>query len=281
MRKIFSIVLFALALCVAVSCSTEQAKEPIKVISYNIRCGVNPGQDGENNWEYRKQASINMINDEKPTIFGLQEALPPHLEYLKEQLPQYASYGIARDDGKTEGEYMTIYYLKDEVELLDCGTFWLSETPETPSMGWDAACKRTCTWAKMRMKRSGKEFAYLNTHLDHVGKVAQREGLALMMKRAAEIVPDGMPVFVTADFNCVTSDPIFEPIKAVMKDARETAPQTDRRATFNGWKPNATAVIDHIFYRGAEPKSFRVLCDKNYGAPYISDHYPVVLEAEF
>ena len=281
MKKIFSIVLFALALCVAVSCSTEQAKEPIKDISYNIRCGVNPGQDGENNWEYRKQASINMINDEKPTIFGLQEALPPHLEYLKEQLPQYASYGIARDDGKTEGEYMTIYYLKDEVELLDCGTFWLSETPETPSMGWDAACKRTCTWAKMRMKRSGKEFAYLNTHLDHVGKVAQREGLALMMKRAAEIVPDGMPVFVTADFNCVTSDPIFEPIKAVMKDARETAPQTDRRATFNGWKPNATAVIDHIFYRGAEPKSFRVLCDKNYGAPYISDHYPVVLEAEF
>ena len=281
MKKFFSIVLFALALCVAVSCSTEQAKEPIKVISYNIRCGVNPGQDGENNWEYRKQASINMINDEKPTIFGLQEALPPHLEYLKEQLPQYASYGIARDDGKTEGEYMTIYYLKDEVELLDCGTFWLSETPETPSMGWDAACKRTCTWAKMRMKRSGKEFAYLNTHLDHVGKVAQREGLALMMKRAAEIVPDGMPVFVTADFNCVTSDPIFEPIKAVMKDARETAPQTDRRATFNGWKPNATAVIDHIFYRGAEPKSFRVLCDKNYGAPYISDHYPVVLEAEF
>lgn len=281
MKKIFSIVLFALALCVAVSCSKEQTKESIKVISYNIRCGVNPGQDGENNWEYRKQASINMINDEKPTIFGLQEALPPHLEYLEEHLPQYASYGIARDDGKSEGEYMTIYYLKDEVELLDCGTFWLSETPDTPSRGWDAACNRTCTWAKMRMKRSGKEFAYLNTHLDHVGKVAQREGLALMMERAAKIVPDGMPVFVTADFNCVTSDPIFEPIKAVMKDARETAPQTDRRATFNGWKPNATAVIDHIFYRGAEPKSFRVLCDKNYGAPYISDHYPVVLEAEF
>ena len=281
MKKIFSIVLFALALCVAGSCSKEQTKESIKVISYNIRCGVNPGQDGENNWEYRKQASINMINDEKPTIFGLQEALPPHLEYLEEHLPQYASYGIARDDGKSEGEYMTIYYLKDEVELLDCGTFWLSETPDTPSRGWDAACNRTCTWAKMRMKRSGKEFAYLNTHLDHVGKVAQREGLALMMERAAKIVPDGMPVFVTADFNCVTSDPIFEPIKAVMKDARETAPQTDRRATFNGWKPNATAVIDHIFYRGAEPKSFRVLCDKNYGAPYISDHYPVVLEAEF
>lgn len=278
--------LFKTALCVALcaiafSCSNGKSTEPFKVISYNIRCGVTPGMDGENNWEYRKQASVNMINDEKPTVFGLQEALPPHMEYLKEQLPQYDSYGIGRDDGQTKGEFMTIYYLKDEVELLDCGTFWLSETPDTPSLGWDAACRRTCTWAKMRMKKSGKEFAYLNTHLDHVGKTAQREGLALMMKRASEIVPDGMPVFVTADFNCETEDPIFEPIKAVMKDARQTAPETDRRGTFNGWEPNATAVIDHIFYRGAEAKSFRVLCDKNYGAPYISDHYPVVLEAEF
>ena len=278
--------LFKTALCVALcaiafSCSNNKSTEPFKVISYNIRCGVTPGMDGENNWEYRKQASVNMINDEKPTVFGLQEALPPHMEYLKEQLPQYDSYGIGRDDGQTKGEFMTIYYLKDEVELLDCGTFWLSETPDTPSLGWDAACRRTCTWAKMRMKKSGKEFAYLNTHLDHVGKTAQREGLALMMKRASEIVPDGMPVFVTADFNCPTDDPTFDPIKAVMKDARETAPQTDRRSTFNNWKPDTHAVIDHIFYRGAEAKSFRVLCDKNYGAPYISDHYPVVLEAEF
>ena len=176
---------------------------------------------------------------------------------------------------------MAIFYNTNEVKLLDHGTFWLSATPDIPSKGWDGACFRTCTWALFECKATGKHFAHFNTHLDHVGKTAQREGLALMMKRASEIVPDGMPVFVTADFNCETEDPIFEPIKAVMKDARQTAPETDRRGTFNGWEPNATAVIDHIFYRGAEAKSFRVLCDKNYGAPYISDHYPVVLEAEF
>ena len=278
MKKLIYLVAASLVMLAAISCQGEKTNT-IKVISYNIRVGGD--WDGDNKWDNRKQASLNMINDEKPTLFGLQEATPIQMEYLIENLPQYGHIGVGREDGVASGEHMSIFYLKDEVELLDGGTFWLSETPEQPSMGWDAACKRTCTWAKMRMKRSGKEFAYLNTHLDHVGKVAQREGLALMMKRAAEIVPDGMPVFVTADFNCVTSDPIFEPIKAVMKDARETAPQTDRRATFNGWKPNATAVIDHIFYRGAEPKSFRVLCDKNYGAPYISDHYPVVLEAEF
>lgn len=280
MKKIFSIVLFALALCVAVSCSTEQAKEPIKVISYNIRCGVNPGQDGENNWEYRKQASINMINDEKPTIFGLQEALLHQVNFLAENLPQYGWVGIGREDGEKNGEFMAIFYLKDEVELLDSGTFWLSETPDTPSMGWDAACKRTCTWTKLKMKKTGTEFAYLNTHLDHVGKEAQRNGLALMVERCAQIVPKGMTAFVTADFNATTDDAIFEPLKADMLDARETAPETDRRGTFNGFDNLQNVVIDHIFYRGAEAHTFRVL-DKYYGAPYISDHYPVVMTATF
>jgi endonuclease/exonuclease/phosphatase family metal-dependent hydrolase len=254
----------------------------IKVISYNIRLSTK--SDGDNWWENRKQASINMINEEKPTIFGLQEALPVQVEYLAENLPEYAYIGVGRDDGKQKGEFMAIFYRKDEVELLDGGTFWLSETPEKPSRGWDAACFRSCTWTKLKMKSNGKIFAYLNTHLDHVGKEARKEGLALIAKRAQEIVSDDMPVFLTADFNAVTSNPIFEPVKAIMKDAREVAPETDRRATINFYQPGnedkADWIIDHIFFRGATPKTFKVLRDKDYGAPYISDHYPVVLEAE-
>lgn len=272
------ILLFALTAIVAFGAASCAKKNEIKVISYNVR--VNVESDGENKWDARKHASITMINDEKPTIFGLQEAKPEQMAYLVENLPQYGHIGVGREDGVSEGEHMTIFYLKDEVELLDGGTFWLSETPEEPSMGWDAACKRSCTWTKMRMKDTGKEFAYINTHLDHVGKEAQREGLALIVERFAEIVPVGMPAFLTADFNAVTSDPIFEPLKAAMMDAREVAPETDHRGTFNGWG-KADSVIDHIFYRGAEAHSFKVLRDKNYGAPYISDHYPVVMTATF
>ena len=94
-----------------------------------------------------------------------------------------------------------------------------------------------------------------------------------------------MPAFLTADFNALTTDPIFEPLNAEMFDAREMAPETDRRATFNGWKEgdenNPNRVIDHIFFRGAEAHTFKVLRDKNYGAPFISDHYPVVMTATF
>ena len=134
------------------------------------------------------------------------------------------------------------------------------------------------------MKSNGQIFAYLNTHLDHVGNEARKEGLALIMKRAQEIVTDDMPIILTADFNAVTSNPIFEPLNGVMKDAREVAPETDRRATLNCYQPENEDkeewIIDHIFFRGAEAKSFKVLRDKNYGAPYISDHYPVLMEAE-
>lgn len=278
------ILLFALTAMVALGVtSCAEKKNEIKVISYNVR--VNVESDGENKWDARKHASITMIREEQPTIFGLQEAKPEQMQYLVENLPEYGHIGVGREDGVSEGEHMTIFYLKDQVELLDGGTFWLSETPEQPSMGWDAACKRSCTWTKLRMKDTGKEFAYINTHLDHVGKEAQREGLALICRRFAEIVPVGMPAFLTADFNALTTDPIFEPLNAEMLDARETAPETDRRATFNGWKAgdenNPNRVIDHIFYRGAEAKTFKVLRDKNYGAPFISDHYPVVMTATF
>lgn len=272
------ILLFALAAAAALTLSScAEKKNDIKVISYNVRVS---GGDGENHWDKRKHASINMINEERPTIFGVQEAKPDQMQYLVENLPQYGYIGVGREDGISSGEHMTIFYLKEEVELLDGGTFWLSETPEEPSMGWDAACKRSCTWTKLRMKDTGKEFAYINTHLDHVGKVAQREGLALICERFAEIVPVGMPAFLTADFNAVTSDPIFEPLNAEMLDARVAAPDSDERGTFNGWG-KADSVIDHIFFRGAEAHTFKVLRDKDYGAPYISDHYPVVMTATF
>ena len=272
------VLLFALTMFIALGfTSCSKGKNEIKVMSFNVLVSQN---DNVNNWGQRKVAALNMLNEEKPTILGLQEATLPQVNYLAENLPQYGWVGIGREDGLNSGEFMAIFYLKDEVELLDSGTFWLSETPDTPSMGWDAACKRTCTWTKLKMKKTGTEFAYLNTHLDHVGKQAQRNGLALMVERCAQIVPKGMTAFVTADFNATTDDPIFEPLKADMLDARETAPETDRRGTFNGFDNLQNVVIDHIFYRGAEAHTFRVL-DKYYGAPYISDHYPVVMTATF
>ena len=202
------------------------------------------------------------------------------MQYLQDSLPQYGSYGIGREDGESRGEHMAIFYHKDFVELLDCGTFWLSETPDEPSRGWDAMCKRTCTWARLKLKTDSREFIYMNTHLDHVGEQARRESLRMIAERAAELATNGEPVILTADFNSTVDNPIYDTLKTFMSDARTIAPESDSRATFNAWRSDAADkakwVIDHIFVRGVEAQSFRVL-DGDYGAPFISDHYPVLL----
>ena len=279
MRKI----LFALAAVAAFAvagCTSVAGEQDIRVISYNIR--YMNDKDGDNSWKFRKQASINMVNEEQPTVFGLQEAVKAQVDFLQENLPDYAYYGVGRNDGKESGEFMAIFYKKEAVELLDHGTFWLAATPDTPTKGWDGQCFRTCTWTIFKCKDTGKQFAFLNTHLDHKGKMAQQEGMKTIVKKIGELVPKDMPVFLSGDFNTRTDNPIYEPLKAIMADSRELATETDHRGTYTGWKVRETpVVVDHIFVRGVEVDKFQVLCDKNYGAEYISDHYPVLSVVRF
>ena len=274
------ILLTALVCCACRNDRPTASEAALKVISYNVRYTGEPTTDGENHWSYRRHASINMVREERPALIGTQEVLAEQLEFLSENLPEYEAVGVGRDDGVSAGEHMAIFYRKEAVEMLDWGTFWLSPTPDSPTMGWDAACYRTCTWARLRDRASGKEFAVMNTHLDHIGQVAREQSIRLLMQRMSELMGEEMPVVMTGDFNSTTDQPIYAPLKAAMQDAREVAPASDPRSTFNGWG-RGNGVIDHIFVRGVEVDRFEVLCDKNYGAPYISDHYPVAAEIRF
>lgn len=164
--------LLLLAACLSLPAPAAEEARPLKLISYNMR--NSGGGDGPNDWEHRRHATRQMIRQEAPDVFGVQEALADQLQYLDEECPQYARVGVGRDDGDKAGETMAIYYLRDRFDLLDSGTLWLSETPDRPSRGWDGACNRTMTWAELRDRTSGKTFFYFNTHLDHKGKTARR-----------------------------------------------------------------------------------------------------------
>lgn len=266
-----------LFLVVALSMSMSiVAKSPIdvKIISYNIRTLA---RDGENSWQFRKHATKNMLERQCPDAFGLQEAKVTHMQYIDSVCPQYARVGVGRDDGKNGGEFMTIYYKKERFDLLDSGTFWLSETPEKVSCGWDAACNRTTTWVKLRDKVTGVKFYYFNTHFDHKGKIAQVESAKLIIKKIGEIAGDKASVILTGDFNVRTENAALLPLLYNMKAARATAPVTDYKGTYNGFvRAGKYTIIDHVFYRGR-----RVVCnefctlDGDYGAKFISDHYPI------
>ena len=278
MKKFLTSLLCVAALVGAVSCNRTSE---IKVMSYNIRLSAGSEKaDSIYHWQHRKQASVNLMNEERPTVFGLQEACPDQMDYMVENLPDYGHIGVGRDDGKRKGECMAIFYRKDEVEFIDGGTFWLSQTPDQVTKGWDAQCFRTCTWTVLKKRDTGKKFVYMNTHLDHMGKVAREESIKLIVAKAEELTGGKLPVYITADFNSPTTNAIFKPMQEAMLDARVEAPSTDDRGTLNCWGTTPPGVvIDHIFYRGAEAQKFEVLRDKNYGAPYVSDHYPVMLTA--
>lgn len=271
-RLIFLLSLAVMLLCGG--CGSREKDVEIKYISYNIRYAN--ASDGDNAWDIRKPATKEMIEREQPDVFGLQEALIGQLQYIDSNFPQYSRVGVGRDDGKEDGEFMAVYYRNDKFKLLKNGDFWLSETPDECSMGWDAACRRIVTWAKLKDKETGKVFYAFNTHLDHVGEVAREQSILLIVKKIDEIVKkDKAPVFLSGDFNSNVNSAIFDPLKSIMKDSRAILPESEWIPTYNNFGNGNDAMIDYIFYKNAEVQDFKTL-NGDYGKPYISDHYPVM-----
>lgn len=255
-------------------------EDEIKVMSFNVR--TDSSSDGTNGWSYRKSACVALIKDQQPTIIGFQEAqFASQWSYLKEQLKDdYAGFGVSRTTGKESGsgECMGIMYDKNVVEKLDGGTFWLSETPNEPSKGWDSAYTRSSTWGLFKHKPTGKTFFYINTHLDHEGNAARIEGMKLIAKRF-EPYKDKHPIFLTGDMNTDFSNEAMQAVKDFMWNTRIYAPTdlTDFKGTYNGWSANASnKLIDHIYCRkGAKVVEYHTITEKYGSANFVSDHYPI------
>ena len=279
MRKYLNMIIVAAAFMLPQFASAQSGE--LKVMSYNIRMGS--ANDGTNSWVYRCGGTIEMLKDQKPDVFGVQEALGDQLEFIEEYAKDYDHVGVGRDDGKKAGEYMAIFWNKKTMKILKWGTFWLSETPEKPSMGWDAACMRTATWALVKDKRTGKRFYFVNTHLDHVGTEARKNGLKLIVDRIEEINPQGYPMVLTGDFNIRPAAPELKELDTRMKSARKYATQTDSHQTFNNWgKAPADDIIDYIYYSGfSSCLEYQTVTKKYYDRKFISDHYPIAARLIF
>ena len=271
MKKLF----FLLALTAAVSCNAPQE---LTVMTLNMRYD-NP-EDGANNWRFRRERIAELIRSEAVDLLGTQEVLANQFDDLQALLPGYRAVGVGREDGARAGEFNAVFFRSDRFELLDSGVFWLSENPETPgSKGWDGACERLATWTVLRDK-SGGELLFINTHLDHIGEQARREGVALLLRRI-ETLRAGRPVILTGDFNAEPSSPVVARIVAdsALRSAWDTAPIRSGSAwsfsDFGQLPEEERPLIDYVFYGGGlEVLSCSILPD-TLGGGYLSDHAPV------
>ena len=259
------------------------AQEPVELITYNIR--MNTSEDGEHAWPFRKDDVAALFRFHRAQIFCVQEALPEQMDDLQEAFPDFSYEGIGRDDGKRLGEFSAVFYNHNRFQKLSGGTFWLSETPDVCSFGWDAACRRVCSWVKLKELGTGNIFHVFNTHFDHKGTKARQESARLILNKIEEISGENGGVVLCGDFNL---PPTSEPIKLIsssLNDAFRVSEQPPYASvgTYHGFSYDhpVQARIDYVFVsKDVKVLRYGGLTDSRDRA-FFSDHLPVLVTLQF
>jgi endonuclease/exonuclease/phosphatase family metal-dependent hydrolase len=266
----------------ASAASPSSAPAPINVATYNLR---NSGaDDGPNAWPARKDMVKALIRYHEFDILGTQEGLPDQIADLA-HMEEFDHVGVGRDDGKGAGEHSAIFFRKSRFSLLGKGDFWLSETPDRPSFGWDArCCHRLVSWARLRDRSSSRVLFVFSLHFDHEGELARRASADLVLRKIAEIAR-GEPAICVGDFNSTPETVQMQTMAKAMRDAFRVskAPPYGPGGTFNGFHRDAapTERIDYIFVdRYFDVLKYAALSD-SLDQRYPSDHFPVVARVVF
>ena len=295
------------------SCQNQKTAEngSFTTASYNLRYANAEDSAAGNGWGKRYPVMAKLIQYHGFDIFGTQEGYIRQLEDMKAALPGYEYIGVGRNDGKEAGEHSAIFYRTDKFDLIKKGDFWLSETPDTASIGWDAVLPRICSWGHFKCKDTGFEFLFFNLHMDHIGKKARVESAFLVQDKMKELGKGKeLPAILTGDFNVDQTHQSYDAFvsKGVLCDSYEKAGfRYAINGTFNDFDPNSftESRIDHIFVSPSfQVKRYGVLTDtyrsivgkgekkqandcpeeidiKAYQARTPSDHFPVKVELEF
>lgn len=256
-----------------------QQEGTIRIMSFNVRCTSVNGVAAKK----RRDLVCGEILKVMPTSLGTQEVTPEWRDVLNEKLGgTYGMVGIGRD-GEHNGEHSLILYNLEKTEMLDNGTFWLSETPDKPSKSWGAAFRRICTWAELKIKDTGEKYIHINCHLDHISSSARENGVKLVLSFANEKFPD-MPVVLTGDFNSQPDSEAYQTVvTSGMHDSRLVAAASTPYGTWHDGQPKLmgdNVYLDYIFVNdNVAPLVYKTLTVGIDGR-FVSDHFPIYSDIE-
>ena len=273
---------YILSVFILFTISSNIYSQPHSFISYNIRYDNN--WDIENSWKIRRNKISQILVQYSPSIIGIQEGLLNQVQYIDSSLIDYDYVGVGRDDGKKKGEFCAIYFDSTRYVLLKNSTFWLSETPDTISVGWDAALERICTYGLFKDRITKIIFWVFNTHFDHIGVVAREKSSELILKRINKINRQSLPVILMGDFNSIPNSPPVKEIKTELSDALQISLEKLQgpRGTFNGFNDDLPIEkrIDYIFTNDLKVLSYTHINDRLNNNRHISDHLPVMIKIQ-
>ncbi len=274
MRKL--LVLFVLLTITACS------KPRVSVMSFNIR--YDNKNDNENWWEHRKDEVAKHILNKSPDFLGIQEGLAHQVDFLDKELSDYKFIGVGRDDGKKRGEYTAIFYTSHRFELISTETFWLSTSPDSVSVGWDAALPRIATYGHFKDKLSSKEIHVINTHFDHQGTNAREESAQLILQMIKDFDIENKKLILMGDLNATPTEKPIQILSKELDDGKEnTSNFKGPEGTFTGFEKdlNATKRIDYIFSKNLRIRAYDHLDIKRSNGLWVSDHHAIFSEYYF
>lgn len=271
-KKIALITLFIL---VTLSLNAQNS-----IMTYNIRYD-NPN-DRENWWENRKQEVVDMIKHYQPDLLGIQEGLISQVKFLDSSLTNYSYVGVGRDDGIEKGEFTAVFFNKKTIELLETKTYWLSGSPDSVSVGWDASMERIVTYGQFR-DRSNKEIVHVfNCHFDHIGALSREKSAELILELIKNKGIEDERIAVIGDLNCLPKERPIELLKTKLEDSYEVSQSAPYGpiGTFNGFNTEKKAVkrIDYIFIKNIIVEEYINIDDRRKNNLWLSDHMPLLIK---
>jgi len=252
--------------------------QSVSAMTFNIR--YNNPEDGDNWWELRKAETVKLINYYAPDFLGVQEALNTQVEYISQHCDQYSYIGVGRDDGKMEGEYTALYYNAARFKLVNEATFWLSDTPNEISVGWDASMERICTYGQFVELSSNMGFYIFNTHFDHMGPLARENSASLIVEKIKQLGISNERIIVMGDLNCLPNEAPISVFKSFLDDSGVVSQSRiyGPVGTFNHFNPSFVPDrrIDYLFSKNLKVLSYRNVDDRRVNNLWPSDHLPVL-----
>ena len=280
--KKYSFIFFVALLIFFLTATTFEGNDIHSLITYNIKYDDN--SNGENSWNVRKAALLELITTFSPDIIGVQEGLIHQVKFLDLKMNDYKYVGVGRDDGKREGEYCAIFFNEKKYKLLKNSTFWLSERPNEVSIGWDAALERICTYALLETINGGNKIWVFNTHFDHVGNIAREESARQLLEKIKMLNIQEEPVLVMGDFNALEKSKVIDILRQGLNDTMRDAAIEHKGpiGTFNNFLNNQEIIkrIDYIFSKGFQTILHQHVDKKLDNGNHISDHLPVFVKVK-
>ncbi|MGH2479189.1 MAG: endonuclease/exonuclease/phosphatase family protein [Ktedonobacteraceae bacterium] len=279
----------------------------LRVMTFNIRGSFY--EDGANAWEKRAPLNMEVIQRQQPDLLGFQECDTGNLLTYQQHLSGYHRLLGAKiwPEAREPSSYNAIFWHPERLALLETGSFWLSETPEVPSIAWNAFSPRLATWARFQLA-PGRELLHLNTHLDHISAQAREQGALLIVQRLRALQKPQSAVIITGDFNCNPDDPVHQTFfLSGLADAYLATDHQDiehavsavgqpedaysntvhaygwSKKSSSGAKRRGPMRFDWILYADPAHNLYPLSCEIiRDGQPpvYPSDHYPVMAEFE-